>query len=75
MHLQVHSGTVRFSEWADVFDGTARYEERFMKRQTPQRVAIEAAFASAGRPLGSQKVLDAAREQVPSLNLTTATAR
>lgn len=42
-----------------------------MQRQTSQRVAIEGAFASAGRPLGPQEILDAAREQVPSLNLAT----
>lgn len=42
-----------------------------MQRQTPQRVAIESAFVSAGRPLGPQEILDAARERVPSLNLAT----
>ena len=42
-----------------------------MQRQTQQRVAIEAAFVSAGRPLSPQEILDAARDQVPSLNLAT----
>lgn len=42
-----------------------------MKRQTPQRVAIEAAFVSARRPLSPQEVLHTARRQVPSLNLAT----
>lgn len=42
-----------------------------MQRQTSQRVAIEGAFVSAGRPMGPQEILDAAREQVPSLNLAT----
>lgn len=42
-----------------------------MQRQTPQRVAIEGAFVTAGRPLGPQEILDAAREHVPSLNLAT----
>ncbi len=42
-----------------------------MQRQTQQRVAIESAFVAAGRPLGPQEILDAAREQVPSLNLAT----
>ncbi len=42
-----------------------------MQRQTPQRVAIEAAFTKAGRPLGPQEILDAARQSVPSLNLAT----
>jgi Fur family ferric uptake transcriptional regulator len=46
-------------------------EDPDMQRQTPQRVAIESAFVSAGRPLGPQEVLDAARERVPSLNLAT----
>ena len=42
-----------------------------MQRQTSQRVAIEETFVSAGRPLGPQEILDAARKQVPSLNLAT----
>lgn len=42
-----------------------------MQRQTPQRIAIEQSFAIAGRPLSPQEILDAAREQVPSLNLAT----
>lgn len=42
-----------------------------MQRQTAQRVAIEKAFAAAGRPLGPQEILDAARKLVPSLNLAT----
>ncbi len=42
-----------------------------MQRQTAQRVAIEAVFGAAGRPLGPLEVLDAARERVPSLNLAT----
>ncbi len=42
-----------------------------MQRQTSQRVAIEAAFVSAGRPLVPQEIIDAAREQVLSGNLTT----
>lgn len=42
-----------------------------MQRQTSQRVAIEAAFSTAGRPLGPQEILVAARKQVPSLNLAT----
>lgn len=42
-----------------------------MQRQTPQRIAIESEFASAGRPLGPQEILDAARRHVPSLNLAT----
>lgn len=42
-----------------------------MHRQTQQRLAIEAAFASAGRPLAPHEILEAAREQAPSLNLAT----
>ncbi len=42
-----------------------------MQRQTPQRKAIEAAFHSAARPLSPQEILDAARKDVPALNLAT----
>ncbi len=42
-----------------------------MQRQTTQRVAIENAFTAAGRPLGPQEILEAARDEVPSLNLAT----
>lgn len=42
-----------------------------MSRRTPQRVAIEAAFADAGRPLGPQEVLESARGAVPAINLAT----
>lgn len=42
-----------------------------MQRQTPQRIAIEAAFVSAGRPLSPQEILDAARKDAPTLNLAT----
>jgi len=42
-----------------------------MQRQTSQRVAIENAFALAGRPLGPKEILQAARNEVPNLNLAT----
>ncbi len=42
-----------------------------MHRQTQQRRAIEAAFTSAGRPLAPYEILEAARNQSPSLNLAT----
>ncbi len=42
-----------------------------MQRQTSQRLAIEAAFRSASRPLAPQEILQTARGHVPSLNLAT----
>ena len=42
-----------------------------MQRQTLQRVAIEAAFKDAKRPLAPVEVLEAARADVPTLNLAT----
>jgi len=42
-----------------------------MRRQTQQQRAIEAAFTAAGRPLAPHEILEAARNQSPSLNLAT----
>lgn len=42
-----------------------------MHRQTRQRDAIRAALASAGRPLGPQEVLAAARGLQPGLGIAT----
>ena len=42
-----------------------------MKRRTVQRVTIERVFAEARRPLGPQEILDAARPELPTLNLAT----
>ncbi len=42
-----------------------------MPRATPQRDAIRAAIASAGRPLSPQEILDLAREAIPSLGQAT----
>lgn len=42
-----------------------------MQRKTSQREAIKGVFASAGRPLTAQEVLDGARDGVPSLGIAT----
>ena len=42
-----------------------------MQRMTNQRRAILAALKHAGRPMGPEELLAAAREDVPSLNLAT----
>ena len=42
-----------------------------MERTTPQRIAIEAAIASAQRPLSPQEVLEDARQAVQGLGLAT----
>ncbi len=47
------------------------YEGRFMQRQTSQRTAIETVFRATKRPLAPQEILDAARDEVPTLNLAT----
>ncbi|HOX69771.1 MAG TPA: transcriptional repressor [Burkholderiaceae bacterium] len=42
-----------------------------MERSTRQRTAISAVIDSAGRPLSTQEVLDAAQVDVPGLGLAT----
>ena len=42
-----------------------------MHRQTRQRDTIRAALAAAGRPLGPQEVLAAARAELPGLGIAT----
>ena len=42
-----------------------------MERHTPQRAAVLAAIASAGRPLLPQEVLELAASQAPTLSIAT----
>jgi len=42
-----------------------------MERHTPQRAAVLAAIASAGRPLLPQEVLELAASQAPTLGIAT----
>ena len=42
-----------------------------MKRNTPQRMAIEKVFQKHDRPLGVNEILDCGRKLVRSLNLAT----
>ncbi|HET9642898.1 MAG TPA: Fur family transcriptional regulator [Burkholderiaceae bacterium] len=42
-----------------------------MERSTRQRAAIRGAIEAAGRPLSPQEVLDAARQETPTLGLAT----
>ena len=42
-----------------------------MQRSTRQRAAIAEAFASQGRPLSPQEVLDVARQAIPALGIAT----
>jgi Fur family ferric uptake transcriptional regulator len=42
-----------------------------MERLTPQRTAIQAAIAAAGRPLSPPEVLESARAGVPGLGIAT----
>ena len=51
--------------------GAFRAGDLEMQRRTPQRITIERVFARAGRPLAPQEIYEAAREEVPSLNLAT----
>jgi len=70
--MQLHLQTSRIAILPAIEGFSLLVEERqFMQRQTQQKVAIQDAFAKAGRPLGPQEILDRAKQQVPSLNLAT----